>query len=232
MTTLHQSLLALQALDAEIDSCKRRIAALKAELADDTAVARARKVAESARADYERCRKTVAEGEARLSDLSATIGRLERRLFDGTIHNVREAASVEEELGFRRREREQLEEAVLGEMERLDELRPSVDKAESDLANLERQRSQRVSAVKAEGRAATERLNQLQAQRNALASSAPASILSRYEQLHRGAPPAVVRLNGGNCGACGVTIPTATRQKVASDELVQCPNCQRLLVMG
>jgi predicted nucleic acid-binding Zn-ribbon protein len=232
MSTMHQALLALQALDAEIDSSKRRIAALKAELADDTALSRARKAAEGSRTEFERCRKALADGEARLSELGATIGRLERRLFDGTIHNVREAASVEEELGFRRREREQLEEVVLREMERLDELQPSVDRAETALADLERQRTQRVSTIKAEGRAATERLNQLQGQRNALASSAPASILTRYEQLHHGVPPAVVQLNGGNCGACGVTIPTATRQKVASDDLVQCPNCRRIIVMG
>lgn len=232
MPTLHQSLLALQAADGEIEQCRRHIHALQAELSDEREVTASRNALEAARRELAEAEAAVRTGEMALDELVRTIARLEKRLFDGSIHNAREATSTEEELAHRRQEHGPAEEAVLAAMERVEAGRPAVAAAESRLAAAERTRAERVPAIKAEGREATARLRALQERRAALAAAAPRALLSRYESLKASAPPAVVAIHAGACGSCGVELPSAIRQRVAADELVQCINCNRLLVEG
>jgi predicted nucleic acid-binding Zn-ribbon protein len=139
---------------------------------------------------------------------------------------------VEEELNHRRAERSAAEDAVLAAMERAEAAPAAVTAAQARLDEVERARAQRVPALKAEGRDAVARVRQLQEQRSALTAAIPGPLLARYEGLRAGSPPAVAAVHGGACGACGVTIPTALRQRLAADELLQCINCNRLLVEG
>ena len=230
MPSLHQSLTALQSADTEIEQCRRRIRALQVELSDEKELASARADAETARAELGLVEKALADGEQTLERLDRAIATLQKRLYDGSVHNAREATSVEEELQHRRAERDAAETALLEAMERLEVVQPAAMAARERLASVEKARAERVSAIKAAGREATARLQSLQGQRAAVAAAAPPALLARYERLHSTTPPAVVALHAGSCGGCGVAVPTAEQQKVAADELVQCMSCGRILV--
>jgi predicted nucleic acid-binding Zn-ribbon protein len=58
--------------------------------------------------------------------------------------------------------------------------------------------------------------------------------LRMYESLRtRRGGSAVVRLTGALCGGCRVAIPDGLRRNVAAaPNLVQCPNCERILALG
>lgn len=232
MPTVHQSLLALQAADDELDACRRRIRALRAELADEGPIAAMRAAVETAQADLAGAQKAIGDGEQALDSVNRTIAKLEKRLFDGSIHNAREAESVEEELGHRRAQRGAAEDAVLAAMERAEAAQAAITAAQARLAEAERARAERLPALKAEGRDATARVKVLEERRGALAAAAPQRLLTTYEHLRAAHAPAVATVNGGACGACGVAVPSAMRQRIAADEPLACLNCTRLLVEG
>ncbi len=231
MPSQQQALQALQRADKEIETTRQRIRALQAELADEGALTTARARAGAARDELAAAEKAVRDGETTLERLDRAIAMLSKRLYDGSIHNAKEVASVEDELRHRRDERGATEDRVLAGMERVEEAQAAHSSAGAASTAAEGARATRVPALKAEGRDATARLKTLQEQRAALAAAAPPPILARYDRVRAVTQPAVVALNHGNCGGCGVAVHTALQQKIAADELIQCLNCGRLLTM-
>jgi len=229
MHSQQQALTALQTLDHDIEVCRQRIRALQAELADDHVLTTARSRAQSAHAALAAAEAAVRDSEATLERLDRTIAMLSTRLYDGSIHNAKEAVSVEDESRHRRDERGATEDRVLAAMEQVEAAQASDGAARTALAAVEESRAARVPRAKAEGREATARLKAMQEQRMALASATPPALLTRYERVRTTTRPAVVALNHGSCGGCGVAVSTALQQKVAADDLVQCLNCGRLL---
>ncbi|MCA1599536.1 MAG: hypothetical protein LC769_11095, partial [Chloroflexi bacterium] len=120
MHSQQQALTALQTLDHDIEVCRQRIRALQAELADERALTTARAYAQSANAEFAAAEAAVRDGEAALKRLDRTIAMLSTRLYDGSIHNAKEAASVEDELRHRRDERGATEDRVLAAMEQVE----------------------------------------------------------------------------------------------------------------
>lgn len=231
MPSQQQALQALQRADKELETYRQRIRALQAELADDRVLTVARARAQASQAELAAAEAAVRDAEASLERLDRAIALLSKRLYDGSIHNAKEAASVEDELRHRRDERGATEDRALAGMERVEEAQAAASSARAALTTAEEARTTRVPALKAEGRDATARLKALQEQRAALAAAAPPPLLARYERLRVTMQPAVVPLNHGSCGGCGVAVSTAMQQKVAADELLQCINCGRLLTM-
>jgi predicted nucleic acid-binding Zn-ribbon protein len=232
MSSLQHSLLALQAADTELEACRSRIRALQAELADESPLAAARAALERARAEHAASETAIRDGEKAIERLNRAIAALDKRLYDGSIHTAREAASAQEELTHRRGELSATEDAVLTAMERTESAQAAVVVAQERLAAAEQQRARRVPALKAEGREVTARARALQERRAALAAALPADLLARYQRLHAAHPPAVVAIRGGTCSGCRVAVPTAMQQKVAAGEILQCLSCSRLLAEG
>jgi uncharacterized protein len=225
-------MLALQAADAELEACRNRIRALQTELANESPLAAAQATLESARAEHAAGETAIRDGEKAIERLNRTIAALDKRLYDGSIHTAREAASVQEELAHRRAELSATEDAVLAAMERTESAQAAVVVAQERLATAEQERARRVPALKAEGREVTARARSLQERRAALAAALPADLLARYQRLHAAHPPAVVSIRGGTCSGCGVAVPTAMQQRVAAGEIIQCLSCGRLLAEG
>ncbi len=232
MTSIMRSLLALQATDSEIETLRGRVRSLQVALADGSLLARARQGAETAQIEATAAGQTLRASEERLERLGQTIAKLEKRLYDGSIHNEREAKSVQEELEHRRADRGATEDAVLAAMERVEAAQDALTTATARLSESESGEARRISTLKADGRAAMARLKTLQDQRGALAGAAPPALLSRYERLRVATHPAVVAIHDGSCGGCGVAVPTGMQQKVGADQLMQCINCNRILASG
>ena len=229
MPSVQQSILALQTTDLELDACRRRIRVLQTELAHDPEGETARAALDAAQAELAAAQAAVRDGEQTMERLTQTIAMLEKRLYDGSIHTAREAASVEEELAHRRADRGATEDAVFAAMERVEAAQAAEAAARVRLTAAETARAARVPSLKAEGRAAVARSRELQERRAALAAAAPPALLGRYDRLRAVTSPAVTQVHAGNCGACGVSVPTSLLQRIAADEIVECQSCNRIL---
>ena len=229
MVSSHQPLLALHLADVEIDALRGRVRALQAALTEAKALDTARREAVAAAAERAAAAQALASDEAHLESLTRAIGMLRKRLYDGSLHTAREAASVEDELRHRQAERERTEDAVLAAMERLDTANPSLADAMRRQAELEAAEPARLSGIKAQGRESMARVQALQAERARQAAAVGAVDLARYERLRTANPPAVAVLHAGICGGCGVALPTALTQKVVQGEILQCLGCGRIM---
>jgi predicted nucleic acid-binding Zn-ribbon protein len=170
----------------------------------------------------EQLRRYRLENE-RLSDLSWELADLELRLRElreqradgGDVLLDREVQSLEQR-------HHQLEDHVLEQMLRTDELGRQSPAAQQQFDRQQaqlNQRERRLSALLAriEGRIA-----EADARRRRLAGQLPPAVLAHYEALRTSAGgEQLARVQAGRCSACGATI---------SAEPITCPSCGRFLL--
>lgn len=230
-----QDLLALQAVDSELDQLARSIEnpperapyddARKAVASTETAL---RAVADQ-RAAAER---EVAETEAATAEVDRQTQRLEQQLRNVVV--VREAEALQHEIATLSQRRSDLDDVGLAALELLE----SLDSQQSELearVPVERERlaeaTEALEAVRAQLR---QRQAEQAERRQQMASLLPAALLSRYETLRqRLGGVGAAALEGARCSGCRLDLARGELEEVRSappDELVDCPNCGRLLV--
>ncbi len=226
----NQTLLNLQITDTEIETLRRRVRTLQAALTDQSHLTKARTARDAALQASVQAREALRAAETKLSTLTAAITKLEKRLYDGSIHNEREAHSVEDELRHRRAEKLVTEDSVLTTMEEVDTTRQAATAAATSFDEMERDQPGRISALKAEGRDTMAKIQARQEHRVALSAALPPAALTLYDKLKAGLQPVVVSITPeGSCGGCGVSIPSGMRQHAAGGAIERCINCTRIL---
>jgi uncharacterized protein len=230
-----QELLRLQSLDTRLQQLAHRLGALPqaatlAELASrDTAVRGTRAEAigglEDARAELKRLESDVAMVEARIA-----------RDGDRLQHtsSVKDVAALEAELASLARRLSDLEDQELAVMER-------VENAEGVLAGIDEQRAAiaaettKLEAERDEAAAglATER-DAAERDRVVVAGGVTPDLLALYEQRRaRGAGVGAALLRQRTCQGCNMTLTGSdldTVRRAASDDVLLCPECDRILV--
>ena len=230
-----QELLRLQSLDTRLQQLAHRLGALPqaatlAELASrDTAVRGTRAEAigglEDARAELKRLESDVAMVEARIA-----------RDGDRLQHtsSVKDVAALEAELASLARRLSDLEDQELAVMER-------VENAEGVLAGIDEQRASiaaettKLEAERDEAAAglATER-DAAERDRVVVAGGVTPDLLALYEQRRaRGAGVGAALLRQRTCQGCNMTLTGSdldTVRRAASDDVLLCPECDRILV--
>lgn len=230
-----QELLRLQSIDTRLQQVAHRLRSLPqsgplAELAArDTAVRGRRAEAigglEDARAELARLESDVAVVEARIA-----------RDGDRLQHtsSVKDVAALEAELSALARRRSDLEDQELVVMERVevaerDVARIDEERAEiaAETARLEAERGEAASALDVE-RDAAER------DRAVVAGGVPEALLKLYEQRRaKGAGVGAALLRQRTCSGCTMTLTGSdfeTVRRAASDDVLFCPECDRVLV--
>jgi uncharacterized protein len=230
-----QELLRLQSIDTRLQQLAHRLRSLPqagplAELASrDTAVRGRRAEAigglEDARAELARLESDVAVVEARIT-----------RDGDRLQHtsSVKDVAALESELSALARRRSDLEDQELVVMER-------VETAEHDLAAIDEERAQiaaetaKLEAERGEAASALDvEREAAERDRAVVAGGVPESLLGLYEQRRtRGAGTGAALLRQRTCSGCTMTLTGSdfeTVRRAASDDVLFCPECDRILV--
>lgn len=161
--------------------------------------------------------------------------RDQQRLDSGAFSSPKDLDNLQHEVASLARRQSDLEDIVLGMMERSEAAQERTTELRERLESVEVR-----SAEAAERRAAAvERIDSEQAlvtkERAAVAASIPAELLHLYERLRggQGAGVGAARLYQRRCEGCrlelGVTELNDIRD-AAPDAVVRCENCQRILV--
>jgi uncharacterized protein len=230
-----EQLLRLQSLDTRLQQLAHRLGSLPqaAPLTDlaarDTAVRGTRSEAvgrlEDAKAELARLESDVAVVEARIA---RDTDRLQHT------SSVKDVAALESELTSLAKRRSDLEDQELVVMERVEEAEVTVDSIDlqraaivDEIATLEIERDE------AAGGLAVER-DQTERDRAVVAGGVPADLLAFYEQRRtRGGGVGAALLSQRTCSGCTITLTGSDLEAVrrsAPDEVVQCPECDRILV--
>lgn len=231
MTTTRQ-LYALQEVDLDIDRVNRALAQAEKELKTEFSI--------------ENLETALQAEEARLKDVEArhhdnqmeTAVRRERseslesRLYDGSMVNARDLASLQHEAAnvrnlLARNESLSLELSIQLEesQARCAELHQELTEAKARWESRRDELNRLVSSLRAER-------SEYEKQRALLAGQVEQATLLRYETLRKAkGGRAVAKVERDLCQGCRMSLPTQLRQRVKSGrQMVTCGSCGRMLL--
>lgn len=223
----------LQDLDSQIDERRHRVDAIRASLGTSEELKSARAAFDQAKTSLQSLEKRQRDLEWDVSDRSAKIAELEKKLYSGTIRNPKELSGLQTEIEHMKAALSAVEDRALEAMTRVDDVRASAAARERELGELQARWSAEQQALKQEGQALTAALAGLRTQRESTAAGVGKPILARYEELRRNRRGlAVARVDRNICLGCRTSVPTAQVQSTRQGQLVFCSSCGRILYGG
>lgn len=228
------ALMALQALDVQLDEIRARLAALEAgeplaaitEDLDKTGAALERRGRLLQKLERDAQRE---EAEAR--ELRDEREKLEQRLYGGEIGSVKEMEKMQERIRHLAETADAHELAALEAMEQAEELRPVVERLQARRRRLEGELARRQAEVETEMKELRQQEEALAARVGPAREAVPQGLLSDYDfHRRRRGGDVVAVVEGDRCSSCHVTLPVAVVNRVKKQERLEtCENCGRLL---
>jgi predicted nucleic acid-binding Zn-ribbon protein len=221
----------LQTIDLEIEERARRLKEVENSLGESQELCQARQALQEGEKRLGQQRTRLRDQELEMRSLASKIASVEDQLYGGRIRNPKELASLQNELQYLKRRKDELEDQILESMIAIEESEASVVEQRERLARLEVDWQGVQARLSAEQAELIDKLSQLKAKRAELRRTVEASDLALYEDLRRRrGGQAVALLQGELCRGCGVTIPTSQAQRARQGEtLTLCSSCERIL---
>jgi predicted nucleic acid-binding Zn-ribbon protein len=206
----------LNRLPQELTHSQQKMAALEAERASHLQ-------------ELEDLKKQLREMEAEVSDLEEGIKASRGRLMD--IGRELELKAMLKEIAFREDQRDQKETRVLELLDQVEALNQVIAEQEEALQTLKTAYDRRSAEVSAQVEQLEKQRAALVAKRESLRQGLPTQLLKRYEFIlrrHNGS--AICEVREGVCLGCHLNIlPQQYIDLQKGQDIIQCPNCQRIL---
>ncbi len=211
-------------LEGEATRLPRQIEALHASLAE------ARKTVETLKGRLDTARKEMRAREKDLDDIAVKRAKSESRLYE--VKTNTEYSAVLAEIETIKRQKAQVEEEILGLMERQEALQGEIREAEQRLRTREEQAGRDEQTLREKLAVVEKDLEGVRGERVSLARDLPRGTLGDYERILKaraglGIAPVDV---AGICGGCRMTIrPQAIQELRQNQMLLHCESCGRFL---
>ncbi len=181
-------------------------------------------------------KKAVQENEVAIKNPELDIGTRKNTLDRLKVQQYEtkkndEFTALENEIARYNQEVDSLETQELELMEKADELRAKLKKAEAALALTQGMVDEEILQLDQRAKEVEAQHEDVSSERKTLASAVDADLLSLYERLMTSkGGDAVVSAEKGQCHGCHMKVVPATMIKVqAEKEVTQCENCGRIL---
>lgn len=229
-----QDLYRLQESDVQIDEIKAELALLEAELVDQSDLQRRQQTVALYQEHLSSLLNDQKEKEGESSTIRTKIGTVDDEMYSGRVKNPRELQAMQSDRNQLESRQSIFEQELLQLMEQSDELTVNLRSAESDLKNRIQHRAEREAYIHRRLEQLREQLPELESHRHVLTQGVPITDLQIYHRLRQtNAGKSVVRVEGGRCRGCNISLPTQQFQRARSQkEIVQCGNCGRVLFVG
>ena len=213
----------LDAIQKDIDSVPPRIAAVRADLAD-----------EKKRLDEAKSRTVDLEKKKKTKELDVASKEEAARKHQGQLNELKSNEAykaMQVEIDKEKAAAGDIETEILQLMEEIDKSKAAEKSLAAELKKIEEFSRADLEKLEAElsharGRHADERV-----ERDAAAAPVPADLIKVFNHLRsRGKLDAVVPVVDGHCGSCQITLSPAMIAEVAKlKSLAVCESCQRIL---
>ena len=225
--TLYQ----LQQIDLELDRLTTEQQSLSNSLQGNATLQKARAEHTSAQQQLRAGQQAQKEAEWTLEDLGRRISTQEQRLYNGTVSNPKELASLQQEVQRLRAQQNRQEDHVLEVIETTEALQETAQRKATALQKAEETWQQENAAMILRREQLEAHKQETQAKRTAFASGIDAALLSRYEAMRRTKQGrAVSKVEQSSCQWCRVILTPSELQRVRiNNDLQTCSNCGRIL---
>jgi uncharacterized protein len=230
-------LLDLQALDAEVDQLRHRLAHLPEEAEIAALATELKRVRDSARDQQIAVDDLTTKQKKADADVEQVKARRERdrqRMDQGVITNPKDLERMQHELETLERRITVLEDEELEVMEELEEAQKSLASLQASGEEIEGRLSGLVESRDAKRAELDAELARVGSQREPMIADVPDDLLALYEKLraNKGGIGAA-ELRAGQCGGCMLSLDKTELSRIKalpSDAVVRCEECQRILV--
>jgi len=228
------NLFRLQNLDTAIDKAKARLEEIERALSDDETIQRAMKRLEKTQAHAKEVRIKLHQIEDKVEAQRIKRKTTQNSLFSGKIKNPKELEDLQMESEALKRYIAQLEDEQLEAMIANEEAVEAEEEARKALQQAKGTASEENAALLGEKRKLEEDLARLIREKEAVLQALSKESLKLYQQLRkRKHGSAVSAVSDGGCSICGQSLSPANLQMIrASNQLVFCPSCGRILYEG
>lgn len=227
-TDLH----ALQDIDVALDERQLARRQIDLRLAGSADLQEARAVARESEARLRDLDTRQREAERAVEPLRAKLDAEQRRLYGGSITSPKEAAAIQHEIEALQQVLSGREDALLALMAEVETAGDRHAVAVRRLRELQAERTAEVAQLEGQRAEGDKAIAELEARRSDITKRIPPQIRDLYDGLRqRRQGRAVARIERNACSGCRIALPVDTMSKVrsASDTLVQCPSCERIL---
>jgi predicted nucleic acid-binding Zn-ribbon protein len=234
--SLAKTLRELQQADLELGRLERRLA----EMPEKRAILEARKRIEDIRSLKTRTDAFVAEIEREIKRyedevaiVSAKLESEQAKLLSGSITNPKEVQHISRELDALKRNKDRLENHILGEMEKRERAFQQQAKVDHAIEDAQAKEAELVEGFKGKGGTLQAEIDGFRRSREALLGEIDDETRLRYESLIESkGGVAVGILSGATCGACRMELPAdRVDELVSGPDIGECPLCHRLLIV-
>jgi hypothetical protein len=225
------TLIDLQGLDGRIAGLESEAARLPRQIeAIQSALAEARKTAETVKTRLDATKKDLRLKEKDLEVANVKRQKLEARLYE--VKTNKEYSAVLLEIEEAKQEKAKTEEEILNLMESQERLGVDIKDAEQRFKSREDQARQDEAVVRTKLAAVERELEGLRAERRSRAKDLPPALLARYDRISkaRGGVAVAAVTAAAVCGGCRVSIrPQAMQELRTGGALMLCESCGRYL---
>lgn len=224
----------IQKVDILWEKVRRRLAQLRASLAESDELKAARQLLTVAEQENQRWQTQQRSAELEAQALVARIGVTEQQLMSGQVRNPKELASLQSSLEALRRQRDSVEEQGVAALLHVEESLKQVEQQRKNTQTIERKWAASQTELLTEEAKLKKAFVQCKRQRESMAEALGPVLLKRYEDLRqRKAGVAVAAIEREMCSACHVKVPTGVISAARSQgsDFVFCTSCARILVV-
>ena len=233
-----EGLAALAALWA-VQQVDRQLATLRAERAaldDGTALREeteaARAAAKDAAGRLHTAQATQRDQELQLATTETKQKKAEGDLYGGRISNPKELAGLEEEIGVLAKNRDLLQDRILGLFDEVERLRGEEAERRAAFRTLEDRLAVHVAVFERERGRLDAEIAAKEMERAGLAAAVEPRLLKKYENIAvQEGGIGMVAISGGFCGGCHNDVPARFVSRVRAGEVVTCERCHRILYL-
>ncbi|MBW7996181.1 MAG: hypothetical protein FVQ81_06345 [Candidatus Glassbacteria bacterium] len=223
-------LLALQALDLELDKFRQERKDLPAELEElEEAFSQAGSELETRETELKSLQVEIRDAEGKISQLDESQNKYKQQLL--TVKTNREYSALLTEIEGVKREKDELEEAVIQKMGQVETVEATIEEGRGSAAEIEKQLNSQRKELAGRLKKLDGEIGKREKKSGKLASKVPGNVLGLYRRIMGSRMSrAVVSVRNGSCAGCFAHIPL---QKVADIRIAQrvytCDHCGRML---
>ena len=219
----------LQDFDLEIESTDKLSALALAKLSENEELRRAKAMLDKSRSELDGLLKLQKEADWSISDITGKMTVAKESLYSGRVRNPKELASLQQELDSFKKQRDPLEEAAMGYMEKIESAQKCLKTFEDDLKSLESRLGEEHKSLHLRIEEFNAKLASLQEDRKKILSTIPPEEVRFYLEIKTRRGIAVSKIDKGTCGRCRISLSSAELQKARSGKMAQCSSCSRIL---
>jgi len=224
----------LQEVDLAIEAKREALSNVQSRLGQSQALDEARANLATQKNCVDELNVSQRAGEWEVEDLRTKVAVVEEKLYGGSVKNPKELASLQEQAEYLKKRRREEEDRLLDIMTDAEEAQTNLAMISQEVESLEKSWKEGQAELSREQDKLSTNLANLEQRRKDLGSRIDETSLRLYEELRtKKKGRAVAKVEQGMCQGCRIVLPVRELQRArASQELVQCGNCERILYVS